>query len=70
MHQERLQEIYASLEEDRPTKRVKLLLEGQEQVKQQLEELREASANIAGGNRLPEGSCSYCRVPLSSERSR
>lgn len=68
-HQQRLQEIYAALDLERPAKRVRLLMEGQEEVKEQLEGLREFLAGTADGEAC-EGSCPHCRVALSSERSR
>ena len=68
-HEDRLQQIYSALEEDRPAKRVKMLPTGQEEVKEQLEEQHDTLTDVLGGE-AEGGRCSYCRVPLSSYRSR
>ena len=70
LHQGRLQQIYSTLGEERPAQRVKLLMEGQEEVKEQLEGLRQTLGGLAGGDEQDAGSCSYCRVPINSDRSR
>ena len=69
LHQKKLQAIYASLGEDRPTKKVKLLISGQEEVKEQLQGLRQSLSDMSGREE-PEDTCSHCRVPLCSDRTR
>ena len=69
LHQKRLQAIYSSLGEDRPTKKVKLLMSGQEEVKEQLQCLRHCMIDMFGREEQVD-TCSHCRVPLFSDQSR